>query len=36
MFYIIFGKFCIECGSEQMDTIKHCVEPNQIDNLLFK
>ena len=24
---MLFGKFCIDFGSVQMDIIKHCVEP---------
>ena len=24
---MLFGKFCIDIGSVQMDTIKHCAEP---------
>ena len=24
---MLFGKFCIEFGSVQMDTTKHCAEP---------
>ena len=24
---MLFGKFCIDFGSVQMDTTKHCAEP---------
>lgn len=29
MFYIIFGKICIDDSSTQLNIIKHCVELNQ-------
>ena len=28
MFYIIYNKVCIENGSDQLDAMKHCTEPN--------
>ena len=30
---MLFGKFCIDFGSVQMDTTKHCAEPFGTANL---